>query len=55
MVLINYLVLNGTLETYQYTKPSKYGHTSPSLSVGRRGRLVIQNVILRSLGRVSLL
>lgn len=35
MVLItrNCLVLNGALETHQCTKPSKYQHTSPSLSV----------------------
>lgn len=49
MVLItrNCLVLNGALETHQCTKPSKYQHTSPSLSVnGGVGRAGYQYLCL---------
>lgn len=48
MVLItrNCLVVNGALETYQCIKPSKYQHTSPSLSVsGGWGGLVINTFV----------
>lgn len=36
----NDLVLNGTLETYRYSKPLTCQYTKPLLIVRRRGRLV---------------
>lgn len=41
----NDLVLNGTLETYRYSKPLTYQYTKPLLTVRRRGRLGINTFI----------